>query len=41
MSTDDKIRYGLMALTGASVVLTTMGAHFGPLTGPVSGWGGS
>ena len=41
MSTDDKIRYGMMALTSASVVLATMGVHVGPLTGPVSGWGGS
>ena len=31
MTPDEKIRYGMMALTGASIVLTTMGIHFNPL----------
>jgi hypothetical protein len=31
MSTDDKIRYGMMALTGSSVVLAAFGAHVNPL----------
>ena len=39
MSTDDKIRYGMMALTGASVVLASMGVHVGPLSAPSGGWG--
>lgn len=31
MSLDEKIRYGMMALGGASVVLTVLGAHVSPL----------
>ena len=31
MSTDDKIRYGMMALTGSSVVLAAFGVHINPL----------
>lgn len=31
MTLDDKIKYGMMALTGASVVLATMGIHVSPL----------
>jgi len=27
MSTDDKIKYGMMAVTGASVVFVTLGVH--------------
>ena len=30
MTTDDKIKYGMVALTGASVVLATMGVHVSP-----------
>jgi hypothetical protein len=40
MSTDDKIRFGMVALTGASVVLATMGVHLSPLTN-AQGWGGA
>ncbi len=40
MSTDDKIKYGMMALTGASVIAATMGVHIGPL-GIASGLGGN
>ena len=31
MTLDEKIRYGMMALAGASVVLATLGAHPGLL----------
>jgi len=31
MTTDDKIRYGMMALTGSSVVLAAFGVHINPL----------
>jgi len=31
MTTDDKIRYGILALGGASVVLTAFGVHVSPL----------
>ncbi len=31
MSTEDKVKFGLMALTGASVVFSTLGVHILPL----------
>jgi len=31
MTLDDKIRYGMMALAGASVVFASFGLHLGPL----------
>jgi hypothetical protein len=31
MTLDEKVRYGMMALGGASVVLTALGLHLGPL----------
>lgn len=31
MTTDDKIRYGMMALTGSSFVLAAFGVHINPL----------
>lgn len=31
MTLDDRIRYGMMALGGATLVLTAMGVHVGPL----------
>jgi len=31
MTLDEKIRYGLVALSGASVVLATLGVHINPL----------
>ena len=38
MTTDDKIRYGMMALTGSSVVLAAFGVHINPL-GYMGGFG--
>lgn len=38
MTLEDKVRYGMIALGGASVVLTTLGVHVSPLD-TVSGWG--
>ena len=38
MTLDDKVRYGIMALGGASVVLATLGVHISPLEN-VGGWG--
>jgi len=38
MTTDEKIRYGIMALGAASVVAAGFGIHFGPVD--ISGaWG--
>jgi hypothetical protein len=31
MTLDEKIRYGMVALSGASVVLATLGVHINPL----------
>ena len=31
MTVDEKIRYGMMALTGSSVVLAAFGVHVNPL----------
>jgi hypothetical protein len=31
MTLDEKIRYGMIALGGASVVLATLGVHINPL----------
>ena len=41
MSTDEKIRYGMMALGGASVVMAAFGIHINPLATAGSGFGGS
>jgi hypothetical protein len=32
MTIDDKVRYGMLALGGATMVLTAMGLHINPLT---------
>jgi len=39
MTLDAKIRYGMMALAGASVVLTALGVHVNPLM-VAGGYGG-
>jgi len=39
MTLDEKIRYGMVALTGASLVLTGLGVHVNPLT-VLGGYGG-
>ena len=31
MTTEDKIRYGMIAVTGSSVVLAAFGVHINPL----------
>lgn len=31
MTLDEKVRYGMMAVGGASIVLTALGVHVGPL----------
>jgi hypothetical protein len=31
MTIDDKVRYGMLALGGASLVLAAMGVHINPL----------
>jgi len=31
MTLDEKIRYGMVALAGASIVLATMGLHANPI----------
>ena len=38
MTLDEKVRYGMMALGGASVVFATLGVHISPLE-TVGGWG--
>jgi hypothetical protein len=40
MTLDEKIRYGMVAITGASVVLATLGIHVDPLT-VAGGYGGT
>ena len=39
MTLDEKIRYGMVALTGASIVFATLGLKVGPLE-VIGGWGG-
>lgn len=40
MTLDEKIRYGMLALGGLSVVFAALGIHPAPLE-PVRGWGTS
>ena len=40
MTLDDKIRYGMIALAGASVVFASFGLHLGPLAQTTGSWGG-
>lgn len=40
MTLDEKIRYGMVALGGASIVLATLGVHISPLE-IIGGMGGS
>jgi hypothetical protein len=39
MTIDEKIRYGMVAMTGASIVLASFGLHVNPLmiTGGIAG----
>lgn len=39
MTTDQKVRFGLMALTGASVVAAGFGIHISPLADIAGGAG--
>jgi hypothetical protein len=39
MTLDEKIRYGMVALTGASIVFASLGLKAGPLE-IIGGWGG-
>jgi hypothetical protein len=38
MTLDDKVKYGMAALGGASVVFATLGVHISPLE-TIGGWG--
>jgi hypothetical protein len=38
MTLDEKIRIGMMALTGAGIVFAAFGIHMGPLD-QIGGWG--
>ena len=38
MTLDEKIRYGMLALGGASIVFATLGLKVGPLE-IIGGWG--
>ncbi len=38
MTLDEKVRYGMMALGGASIVFATLGVHISPLDA-YGGWG--
>jgi hypothetical protein len=40
MTLDEKVRFGMVALSGASVVLATLGVHVNPLE-IIGGMGGS
>jgi hypothetical protein len=39
MTTEDKLRYGMMALGGASVVFAALGLHSSPLDTIAGGYG--
>jgi hypothetical protein len=41
MTTDQKVRLGLMAVTGASVVPAGLGIHMSPLTAEIAGGAGA
>jgi len=41
MTTDQKVRLGLMAVTGASVVLAGLGIHMSPLSADIAGGAGA
>jgi hypothetical protein len=38
MTLDEKIRYGMLAVSGASIVFATLGLKVGPLE-IIGGWG--
>ena len=40
MTIDEKIRYGMMAVGAASVVMATLGLHLGPLSEYMAGGAG-
>ena len=40
MTLDEKIRYGMLAVSGASIVFATLGLKVGPLE-IIGGWGTS
>ena len=40
MTLDEKVRYGMVALSGASIVLATLGVHLNPLE-IIGGMGGT
>jgi len=40
MTLDEKIRYGMLAVSGASIVFATLGLKIGPLE-IIGGWGTS
>ncbi len=39
MTLDEKVKYGMMALGGASLVFATLGVHVSPLADTVGSWG--
>jgi small-conductance mechanosensitive channel len=39
MTLDEKVRYGMMAIGGASVVFATLGLHLSPLDVVAGGYG--
>ena len=39
MTLDEKVRYGMMALGGASIVFATLGVHISPLAFVTGGYG--
>jgi hypothetical protein len=41
MTTDQKVRLGLMAVTGASVVLAGLGIHMSPMAVEIAGGAGA
>jgi hypothetical protein len=40
MTIDEKVRYGLIAISGASVLLATIGVHLGPLDARIANGAG-
>ena len=39
MTLEDKVKFGMMALSGASIVFTTLGVHVSPLAQVTGSWG--
>lgn len=39
MTLEEKVKYGMMAVSGASLVFATLGVHISPLADVTGSWG--